>query len=455
MAAIFSTQTRNTHAVVAGREIARAIKQSDAAIRQEYPFLYHQDWICTIIFTSSILLMSLFSYLYLSNYISAIPTIISIALVISFLHELEHDIIHNLYFKKYKSIQNFMFLFIWIAKLHISPWYRRQLHLKHHLLSGQINDAEERLIGLGLSPNYKRMVVSMHPFGGVLVTDDIKKDAKFLNLFTLQAHNAPMMLIFLFINLCFLGYNLLYFIYFCFNYDMNTIYGIDTFYPTIRTLAVCLCFPNLLRQACLVLMSNSSHYFGDIPLNTVYYQNQILDSWYMLPFQLFCFNFGATHIVHHYVPSQPFYIRHFTARSVKNVMIELGVRNNDFGILWRNNHYTIDPKVDGKQQFYGKCWFAACIVLGFPLYIIWDIMILRKLNKNIINLISEKLSKQNIKEHDFNNNNVLLTDEKMVNNGEAIIGNGTSQLNSLTNRMALHYVSQDQIEEIGDKALET
>ncbi|CAF3364988.1 unnamed protein product [Rotaria socialis] len=260
MAANFPKQNRSIHILSASREICRTIKQSDAEIRQKYPFLYHQDVICAIIF-------------------AAIWTVMLIALVLSLLHELEHDIIHNLYFKSHRWIQNCMFIVIWVAKLHVSPWYRRQLHLKHHLLSGQINDAEERLIGLGLSPNYKRMAVSVHPFGGLLISDDI-------------------------------------------NYDINTLIGFHTCYPIIRTLAVCLCFPNVLRQGCLVMMSNSSHYYGDIPLNTVYYQNQILDSWFLFPFQLFCFNFGATRIVHHYVPSQPFYIRHFTAKSVKHTMVK-------------------------------------------------------------------------------------------------------------------------------------
>jgi hypothetical protein len=35
-------------------------------------------------------------------------------------------------------------------------------------------------------------------------------------------------------------------------------------------------------------------------MSDVFYQNQILDSPLCWPFQLFCFNFGATHILHHY-----------------------------------------------------------------------------------------------------------------------------------------------------------
>ncbi|CAF4761277.1 unnamed protein product [Rotaria socialis] len=377
MAANFPKQNRSIHILSASREICRTIKQSDAEIRQKYPFLYHQDVICAIIFAGSLLLITLFSYLYISSFISAIWTVMLIALVLSLLHELEHDIIHNLYFKSHRWIQNCMFIVIWVAKLHVSPWYRRQLHLKHHLLSGQINDAEERLIGLGLSPNYKRMAVSVHPFGGLLISDDI-------------------------------------------NYDINTLIGFHTCYPIIRTLAVCLCFPNVLRQGCLVMMSNSSHYYGDIPLNTVYYQNQILDSWFLFPFQLFCFNFGATRIVHHYVPSQPFYIRHFTAKSVKHTMVKLGVRNNDF---------------------------------GFPLYILWDLMIFEKFNRNVIQFIREQLLKRNIKRrHTTTNNSELKTNEKVMDANGSTMNDDMQKLNAFVNQIALYDVSADQIEEVNTKA---
>ncbi|CAF3960761.1 unnamed protein product [Rotaria magnacalcarata] len=453
MATNFPKQNRSIHILSASREICRTIKQSDAEIRQKYPFLYHQDVICAIIFAGSLLLITLFSYLYISSFISAIWTVMLIALVLSLLHELEHDIIHNLYFKSYRWIQNCMFIFIWVAKLHVSPWYRRQLHLKHHLLSGQINDAEERLIGLGLSPNYKRMAVSVHPFGGLLISDDISKDAKYLNLFTLQLHNALMGLTSFCILQTFVGYNVFCFFYSCLDYDINSLIGFHTFYPIIRTLAVCLCFPNVLRQGCLVMMSNSSHYYGDLPLNTVYYQNQILDSWLLFPFQLFCFNFGATHIVHHYVPSQPFYIRHFTAQSVKYTMIKLGVRNNDFGILWRNNHYTIDPIEDEKQKLYGKCWFAACLLVGFPLYILWDLMIFEKFNRNIFQFIREQLLKRNIKRRDnTSDNSELKTNEKVMDVNDSATNDDMQKLNAFVNQIALYDVSADQIEEVNTKA---
>jgi fatty acid desaturase len=448
MSNISQPNVRNAHAVLASREICRAIRQSDAALRQTYPFLKHQDLIGAIIFTGSLSLVALFSYLYLIGYLPVLLTIILIALPISFLHELEHDIIHNLYFKQYRWLQNIMFFFIWIAKLHGSPWYRRQLHLKHHLLSGQVNDAEERLIGLGLTPNYKRMAVSLHPFGGLLVSTEISRDAKYLNETTMKLKNAPTALIFLFLTRTYLTYQILFLIYSYFNYDINTIYGMNKFYPIIHALTICICLPNLLRQGCLVLMSNSCHYYGDIPLNTVYYQNQILDSWFVLPFQLFCCNFGATHIIHHYVVSQPFYIRHFTGRSIKDMMVKLGIRNNDFGILWRNNRYTIDPKDDEKQKFYGMCWFAVCLFIGFPLYIVWDMMVMHKSNMNILHLIQRKLSKGKNK-----NDDAAIYKKTDENENEIIQNSDVNELNTFVNKISLFDVSADQVEEVGDAAV--
>lgn len=58
---------------------------------------------------------------------------------------------------------------------------------------------------------------------------------------------------------------------------------------------------------------------------------------------------GATHIVHHYVPGQPFYIRELVYRRVKGLMVEKGVRLNDFGIVGRANRYY-DAKASDKTE---------------------------------------------------------------------------------------------------------
>lgn len=59
----------------------------------------------------------------------------------------------------------------------------------------------------------------------------------------------------------------------------------------------------------------------------------------MIPFQLFSFNFGSSHIIHHFVPNQPFYIREAISRKANAEMIKQGVRNNDWGIVARANRF--------------------------------------------------------------------------------------------------------------------
>jgi hypothetical protein len=67
--------------------------------------------------------------------------------------------------------------------------------------------------------------------------------------------------------------------------------------------------PNIVQKICLLTMSSYSHYYLDIPKNNAFYQNQFLNSPIFYPMQIFCVNFGATHILHHYFAQQPWYIR--------------------------------------------------------------------------------------------------------------------------------------------------
>jgi len=182
-----------------------------------------------------------------------------------------------------------MFFCIWVAKLHGNPWFRRELHLKHHIISGQIDDAEERLIGLGLPFGLERIAATLHPFGSLIVTPAIARDAKWLNVKRLNLTSAPVA--FLFFTLSKLW--LLYVVAMCcVGYEHYHHYLPASQWWWIRAAAVVIVLPNILRQSCLVLMSNCSHYYGDIPEKSVFYQNQILDHWILYPFQLFCVNFG-------------------------------------------------------------------------------------------------------------------------------------------------------------------
>ncbi len=83
------------------------------------------------------------------------------------------------------------------------------------------------------------------------------------------------------------------------------------------------------------------HYFGDIEEGNVLVQTQVLNRWYLLPLQLFCFNFGSTHSIHHIYVPDTFYMRQLTAPVAHRAMRENGVRFNDVGSILRANRYAL------------------------------------------------------------------------------------------------------------------
>jgi hypothetical protein len=109
--------------------------------------------------------------------------------------------------------------------------------------------------------------------------------------------------------------------------------------PWINTVIVLLIAPNMLRQFCLHFITSNMHYFGDVEAGNVMQQTQVLNVWWTIPFQLFCFNFGGTHAIHHFVVNETFYIRQITAAKALKVMKEQGVRFNDIGTFKRANRY--------------------------------------------------------------------------------------------------------------------
>jgi hypothetical protein len=102
--------------------------------------------------------------------------------------------------------------------------------------------------------------------------------------------------------------------------------------------------PNFIRQGSLQIVSSSMHYFGDVNPDAsvgLLEQCQVMTwrSWYMLPFQLFCFNFGGTHAIHHFIVNQPFYLRQLGAPYAHAAMKKYGVRFDDHGSFARANRY--------------------------------------------------------------------------------------------------------------------
>lgn len=134
--------------------ITQTIKNEEIRLRDKYKWLAHQNILGLGCFLISFAAIVVVAYLYLKRMIHWSLAIPLIALPGSILHEIEHDLIHNLYFKGKQWIQHVMFFTIWWVKMSIPPWYRKMIHLRHHIVSGQKTDIEERLIGIGLPLRY-------------------------------------------------------------------------------------------------------------------------------------------------------------------------------------------------------------------------------------------------------------------------------------------------------------
>jgi fatty acid desaturase len=316
------------------RAIVGAIRDEDRRLRGRHRWLARQDALGLGCFVVSVAAMAGIAWGYLAQAIPWWLAIVAMAPPISILHELEHDLIHDLYFKGRRTIQGAMFLVIAWAKLNASPWYRRRLHLHHHKRSGQRDDAEERLIGIGLPAGWYRLLLAVHPmFAGRVARDLWRESPEFRAHHDLRA-SLPQFVVFAAVLLLQPALGLLRIV----------APALAALVPaelqaTLDALMVLLVAPNVLRQTALALISSYCHYYEDIPEHDLFYQNQILDHWSLLPLQALCWNFGGTHIIHHFYPAQPFYLRQMVAPVVHAEMLRQGIRRNDAGVVRRANRW--------------------------------------------------------------------------------------------------------------------
>ena len=85
-------------------------------LRQRYPILQHQNALGAGVMAVSLIGMVVSGGLYLQGSIPAWGCILINALLTSFIHEIEHDLIHRLYFRKQPLAHNAMMLLCWLAR---------------------------------------------------------------------------------------------------------------------------------------------------------------------------------------------------------------------------------------------------------------------------------------------------------------------------------------------------
>jgi fatty acid desaturase len=334
--------------------IRKGIIQAGKAFKDRHPVLKHQNAIGFGIFLSSVSMIIGASALYLSGSLSVWILIPWNAFWMGLLHELEHDLIHRMYFRKNPLVHNFMLLVGWILRpLTVNPWFRRDLHFHHHKYSGTLHDVEERGVTNGEKWSFKRLITTPDLLlGGILRATSIRKDlieaVKSGDLDRKQALRFKYIKQYGMLPFSLLAYLLWY--VFLVHYALHGFAGmigweyaspawLQSQFVWINPLVAILIAPNILRQFCLHFITSNMHYFGDIESGNVLQQTQVLDVWWTFPMQIFCFFFGWTHAIHHFHVNETFYIRHFTRWKAYEVMEQYGVRFNDLGTFRRANRY--------------------------------------------------------------------------------------------------------------------
>lgn len=324
---------------VAIANIQQAIRQADAELKQRHPFLLNQNAIGLTICLVALLGMIASGYAYIAQWIPAWACVMLSAFFASISHELEHDLIHRLYFRKKPFVQNTMMAIVWIMRPNtVNPWFRRNMHFNHHKVSGTKDDIEERVLGNGMAFSLKRIIISLDGFLSISLRIKELSSMKGYHYLSFVSKGAPLAHLYVIGLYGFLAFHL----YDAFN--LNETFGLSyspLLLQAIDVLSIVMVvwiLPNLLRALCLHNITAALHYYGDV--DSLIKQCQVMNHWSLTPIQLFCFNFGATHAMHHFVVSQPFYLRQMVAKQVYPVMKENGVRFNDFASILRANRFA-------------------------------------------------------------------------------------------------------------------
>jgi fatty acid desaturase len=310
--------------------INAAVRAASRDLRARHPALAHQDAIGLAALLASVAIVAGAAVLHVRGLLPGWTTLLVVALAVSIAHEIEHDLIHNLYFRRNRVVHDGMMALAWLVRPNtINPWIRRDLHLNHHRVSGTARDLEERAITNGEPFDLKRLV---------MMTDGVA--AMLLRMPPAGRHRDKLLGKFV------ASYFPLGWVHFTLWYGFLAVHAarllaggsaLPAWTPSLDAIVVVWIAPNVLRSFCLNFISSSMHYFGDVTAGNVLEQTQVLDDARFWPFQLFCFNFGGTHAIHHFVPNEPFYVRQWTAPAVRAALRDNGVPFNDLGTFRRAN----------------------------------------------------------------------------------------------------------------------
>ncbi|MEB2624503.1 fatty acid desaturase [Pseudomonas sp. YuFO8] len=338
-----SASPQRLNAAQRSAHIRQVVLAKGVELRQRYPVLKHQDALGAGILAFALAGMIGSAVLYIEGYMAWWVCLLLNAFFASLTHELEHDLIHSMYFRKQRVPHNLMMGLVWLARPStINPWIRRHLHLNHHKVSGTETDMEERAITNGEPWGFARLLMigdnMMSSFIRMLRARTWAQKFSIIHR-TLKVY-APLALMHWGAWYVFLGFHAANGIAYLMGTPIEWSATTLSVMNVIDIAAVVIIGPNVLRTFCLHFISSNMHYYGDIEPGNVMQQCQVLNARWLWPLQAFCFNFGSSHGIHHFVVKEPFYIRQLTVPVAHKVMREMGVRFNDFGTFARANRFV-------------------------------------------------------------------------------------------------------------------
>lgn len=317
------------------RRIRRWIRRGESRLVDRHPILKKQDAIGGALALASALGMVGLGGCYFLGVLPAWACILGNAFFASILHEIEHDLIHYLYFKTKPRLHNATMLLSWALRGNVvHGWYRRSIHFHHHQASGTSSDVEERLLGLGQPWGLRRLLGMVDgAMAFLLHSRTLEREIPGFRRRALALASVPFYPLFALVLVSFVVVHAL--TAFVPGYQPSSWFA--AVLPAIDVLAVAWVFPNYLRQAALQIVSSNVHYYEDV--RSISEETQVLRPIFLLPLQFFCFNFGTTHSFHHYVVEQPFYVRQLLSPWVLPALRKYGVRFNDIGTFVRANRF--------------------------------------------------------------------------------------------------------------------
>ncbi|NUU34569.1 fatty acid desaturase [Pseudomonas sp. C2B4] len=337
-----SASPQRLNATQRSAHIREVVLAKGVELRERYPILKHQDALGAGILAFALAGMIGSAALYMTGHLPWWACLLLNGFFASLTHELEHDLIHSMYFRKQRVPHNLMMGLVWLARPStINPWIRRHLHLNHHKVSGTETDMEERAITNGEPWGIARLLmVGDNMMSSFIRLLRAKTRAQKISIIqrTLKVY-APLALVHWGAWYVFLGFHAINGVAHLLGMPIEWSAATLSVMQVIDIAAVVIIGPNVLRTFCLHFISSNMHYYGDVEPGNVMQQCQVLNPWWLWPLQAFCFNFGSTHGIHHFVVKEPFYIRQMTAPVAHKVMREMGVRFNDFGTFGRANRF--------------------------------------------------------------------------------------------------------------------